>query len=371
MINKQDLERLMQRADGGRPVLSLFLDMSVNSDNKRTHSTVFLNQKQAQFEELDGSQAPAVAEAFDRVRGWLSDGYEEANKGVVVYTELGGSWMETLQFPVPVQSRAVLGPRPVVAPLAQVIESYHHHGVVLLDREHVRILSVYLGTLLDEFEVHGDPLPVPSHVQAGGYSQARFQRRKAEEMRHFFKEFAQEVETFVDRYRPHDLVVLGTQENVAKFMEFLPEPLQGMVAHTGQAWVDDASSEILQRLQPYLQAVEERDRMETVERVRDRVAHDYLATAGFQGTLTALQEGKVDTLVIARDQQRHGTRCKQCSFVFAREMSSCPYCGSDTLEGVDAVEELVRMAEGQGVSIAFAEPNEVDDLKGVGALLRF
>ena len=370
MITKQDLERLLQRVDGGKPVLSLYLDMSVNSDNKRTHS-VFLNQKQGQFEELDGSQAPAVAEAFDRVRDWIRDEFDEENRGVVIFMELDGGWFEALQFPVPVQNRAILSHRPVIAPLAQVIESYHHHGVVLLDREHVRILSVYLGTLLDEIEVRGDPIPAPSDIQAGGYSQDRYQRRKAEEMRHFFREFTKEVETFVARYKPDDLVILGTGENVAKFREFLPEPLEKMVAYTGNAWVDDNTSDVLQKLQPHLQAYEDRERQETVERVRDRVVHDYLATAGLQGTLTALQEGKVDTLVVARDQSQDGTRCKQCSFVYARGMDRCSYCGSTELEGVDAVEELVRMAEGQGVQIAFADPGQVTDLRGVGALLRF
>ncbi|HEX2188802.1 MAG TPA: VLRF1 family aeRF1-type release factor [Longimicrobiaceae bacterium] len=371
MISKQDLERLMQRADGGRPILSLFLDMSVNSDNKRTQASVFINQKQGQFEELDGSRAPAVAETFERVREWLGEEFSEENRGVVVYAEVGGDWFEALQFPVAVQNRALLANRPVIAPLAQVIESYHHHGVVLLDREHVRILSVYLGTLLDEIEVHGDPIPAPSHVQAGGYSQARFQRRKAEEMRHFFKEFAKEVETFVARYQPDDLIVLGTEENVAKFREFLPEPLQEMIVHTGNAWVDDNFSDIIGKLQPYLQEYEDRERQEVVDLVRDRVANDYLATAGFQGTLTALQEGKVDTLVLGRDQTRDGVRCKQCSFTYARGMEQCSYCGSGELEEVDAVEELVRMAEGQGVEIAFADPGEVRDLRGVGALLRF
>lgn len=370
MITKQDLERLMQRADGGRPVLSIFLDMSVNSDNKRTHG-VFLNQKQSQLEELDGSQAPAVGAAFDRVRDWLRNEFVEENRGVVIYTELGGDWFEALQFPVPVQNRGIVSTRPVVAPLAQVIGSYHHHGVVLLDREHVRILSIYLGTLLDEIEVHGDPIPTPSDVQAGGYSQARFQRRKAEEMRHFFKEFAREVEAFVARYRPDDLVVLGTDENVAKFREFLPEAVQELIVYTGNAWVDDSTADILVKIRPHLEAYEERERLEVVERVRDRVAHDYLATAGFQGTLNAVQEGKVDTLVIARDQSQDGARCKTCSFVYARGMDRCAYCGSGELEGVDAVEELVRMAEGQGVEIAFADPGQVDDLKGVGALLRF
>jgi peptide subunit release factor 1 (eRF1) len=108
-----------------------------------------------------------------------------------------------------------------------------------------------------------------------------------------------------------------------------------------------------------------------VDQLRDRVAHDYLATAGFQGTLSALQEGKVDTLVLASDQHRDGVRCERCGFVFAREMDACPYDGSGTLAGVDVVEEMLRMAEGQGARIAFADPSEVQDLMGAGALLRF
>ncbi|HET6230396.1 MAG TPA: VLRF1 family aeRF1-type release factor [Longimicrobiaceae bacterium] len=354
-------------------MVSLFLDMSVNENNKRTH-TVFLNQKRAQFEELDGGlrvDDPEVASTFERVRSWLENDFDEANRGVVIYAELGGEWMEAVQFPVSVQNRLVVGPRPVIAPLAQVLESYHHYGVILLDREHVRILSVYLGTLLDEINVRPNPIPTPHDVHAGGYSQERFQRRKREEMKHFFKDFCKEVEDFVARYRPDDLVILGTDENVAAFREFLPDSILQKVVHTGPMEIDDPASEILQRLEPHLRTAQESASREVIEQVRDRVAHDYLATAGFQGTLTALQEGKVDTLLLASDQRRDGVRCGQCGFVFARDLKTCPYDGSSTLQGVDVVEEMVRMAEGQGVAISFADPQDVQDLKGAGALLRF
>src|SRR5690606_23581542 len=310
MISKHDLDRLLARQDGGRPVLSLFLDMSVNSDNKRTHQ-VFLNQKRAQFQELSGDRedhpVEAIGEAFQRIEDWLAGEYDEENRGVVLYTELGGDWFEALQFPVAVANRMVIDPQPVIGPLAQVIQTYHHHGVVLLDRERVRILSVYLGTLLDEIEVHGEPYPAASHVQAGGYSQPRYQRRKAEEMRHFFKEFAKEVDEFVRRYQPDDLVLLGTEENVAKFREFLSDPLQAMIAHTGPMRVDESSSEVLARIEPHLREGQERESQEILAEVRDRVQQDYLAAAGFQSTLTALQEGRVDTLVIGQDQEAQGS----------------------------------------------------------------
>lgn len=374
MISKHDLQRLIARRDGDRPVLSLYLDMSVNSDNKRTHQ-IFLNQKRAQFDELDSERAThhreAIGAAFARIEDWLDEEFREENRGVVIFTELGGPWFEAMQFPVPVQNRLVIAPRPVIAPLAQVLTSYRHHGVVLLDREHVRILSVYLGTLLDEIEVKGEPFPAPHDVQPGGYAQPRFQRRKLEETKHFFKEFAREVEEFVRRYKPDDLVILGTDENVANFREFLPERLQEMIVYTGPMGVDDPASEVMQRLQPHLDALRQREGEELVQTLRERVRQDYLATAGVQGTLTALQEGKVDTLIVARDLEREGTRCTQCGFVFARPVDTCQYCGSRETSQVDAVEEMIRSAEGQGADVVFSDGNALADLQGVGALLRF
>jgi peptide subunit release factor 1 (eRF1) len=124
-------------------------------------------------------------------------------------------------------------------------------------------------------------------------------------------------------------------------------------------------------IEPYLAADRARESEETVKLMRDRVSQDYLATAGFQSTLTALQEGKVDTLVIAEDQELDGTRCSQCGFVFARELDFCPYDGAPATNRVNVVEEAVRMAEAQGAEVRFVPAATVQDLRGVGALLRF
>ncbi|MBV9110340.1 MAG: hypothetical protein JO306_13090, partial [Gemmatimonadetes bacterium] len=135
MITKQDLERLINREESGRPVMSLFLDMSVNSNNKRTHQ-VFLGKKRQQFEELQGEwlaeHEEGVETLWDRVQRWLGEDYEETNCGLVIYAEVGGDWFEALQTRAPVQNRLIVAPSPVVAPLAQVLEGYRHYGVVLI-----------------------------------------------------------------------------------------------------------------------------------------------------------------------------------------------------------------------------------------------
>src|SRR4051794_13913781 len=127
MITKQDLESLIAREETGRPVVSLFLDMSVNSNNKRTHQ-VFLNQKRAQFQELQAEwmaeHEEGVETLWDRVQRWLSGEHNEANCGAVIYAEVGGEWFEALQTRAALQNRLIVAPRPVVAPLAQALEGY-------------------------------------------------------------------------------------------------------------------------------------------------------------------------------------------------------------------------------------------------------
>jgi len=374
MISKQDLERLLTRGGGEHPIASLFLDLSVNADNKRTVS-VFLNKQRSYFDELDSDRAnhhrAAIGEFFAQVDQWLDEEYREENRGAAIYAELGGEWFEAMQFPVLVPNRLVIGEHPVISPLAQVMREHPHHGVVVVDRERLRILSVYLDTLLDEVDVHTEPLDEPAHVQAGGYSQSGYQRRKLEERRHFFREFAKEVEEFDRRYRPDDLVLLGTEENLAAFREHLSQPLLQKVIYSGGVRVDESFSEIMERVEPFLAAERVRGAETLVQQLKERVGQDYLAASGIPRTLSALQEGKIDTLVVARDLERPGTRCTQCGFIFSHDQVSCPFDGGSTAEVRNVVEEMVRIAEGQGAVIEFVDPGAVEEVRGVGALLRY
>lgn len=373
MISRNDIQRLLHRPAEGPPVLSAFLEMSVNADNKRTHQ-IFLNQQRTRIAELasdgPGYDREAIEAALDRVERWIGDEYREENKGVAIYTELGGPWFDALQFPVPVRNRVAIGDVPCITPLAQIVETHHHHGVMLVDREHLRMMSVYMGEPLHLHEVTPEPYPVPHDIQAGGYSQPDFQRRKAEEVRHFFREFSLEVAEFDRRYRPDDLILLGTDENVKHFFEFLPPALQAKVAHTDHAPIDASPAEVVQRLGPWFEAQREQREREATEVVHDRVRQQHLAAAGFPATLEKLQEGKVAHLVLARDIERRGARCTRCGYYLAAS-GECPYCGGPLRDGVDLVDAAVRLAEERDVPIQFVPAPALADLGGIAALLKF
>jgi peptide subunit release factor 1 (eRF1) len=374
MISRPEILELIRRQRNGTSVLCVFLDMSVNSENKRTHQ-IFLSQQKARHAELDsdrpGHHREALGEAFARVERWLDEEYHEASRGVAIYTEVGGDWMATYQFPVPVRNRIALAPEPVIGPLAAVAEAAQRYGVLLVDREHMRMLAVELGRVTAEQEVSGDPYPTPHDVKAGGYSAKDYQKRKAEEVRHFWKEFALEVAAFDRRHAPAAYVILGTDENAARFTEFLPPNIAERIRHSGHAPVDARAPEVLARLDDFFrQSVEQRE-LETIELLRDRVRNQHFAVSGFAVTLEQLQEGKVETLVLARDAERSGARCTRCGFVLALVDEACPYCGGETEEGIDLVEAMLRLAAEKDVAVEFADPLRLDELNGVGALLRF
>jgi peptide subunit release factor 1 (eRF1) len=374
MIRREDLERLVAHPTGRHPILSLFLDMSVDETNQRTY-TIFLNRKRAEFRELNSDRPAhhraALGEVLARIERWLEEEFQPENRGVAIYAEVGGEWFEAFQFPVPVANRMLITDRPVIAPLAEVLSGDHHHGVVLVDREHLRILSVYLGRLLDELELQQEPYPTAHDVQGGGYAHQRYQRRKLEETRHFMHDFARELEQFVQQHDPDDLVILGTAENVGRLKAVLPEHLLKHVVHTGPARIEEPASELIAELEPLLRRLRQEERERLSRRLHERVQQDYRATAGMTSTLTALQEGRVETLVIGGDSGISGSRCPKCGFLFGPGVGVCMYDGTPTAGGVALIEELVRMAETSGVEVEFLDPPALDDLRGVGALLRY
>jgi hypothetical protein len=376
MIRSTDLQRLFDRGQNGKPLLSVYLDMGVNSDNKRTYG-VFLNKQRSQFPELASDRethhrAP-IGRAFEQVERWIEESFEESNRGVSLFAEVGGDWFQAFQFPVRVPNRLEVGPHPVVGPLTEVLASHRRYAIALVDREHLRMLAVFMGQVLDERAVAPDALPTAHDVHAGGVATKDFQRRKAEEVRHFFKDFAAAVADFDRRHDADTWILLGTTENVQQFRDGLPAAVVEKIVHTAHAPVDAPAADVLERLAPVFEENEQRNTAALVDLVRDRVRNQHLAVAGVGPTLEQLQEGKVDRLVIARDLESTGAQCTRCHFYLVSPSSDgkCPYCGGDVEDGVDLVESLIRLAAQRQLRMGFVPREPMAELSGVGALLRF
>lgn len=374
MITHDAIQRLLRHDSNGRPVLSLFLDMSVNSDNKRTHQ-IFLNKERARFSELESDREAHHREPLGavlaRVEQWIEDEFDPTNRGVAIFADVGGDWFEALQFPAPVRNRLDLLDHPVIGPLTEIVGSHPVCGIIAVDREHLRLLSLHMGVLGEDTLVAPDAIDAAHDVQAGGYSQKGNQKRKAEETRHFFKDFHDDVERFDQRVRPDLYVLYGTTENTQHFREFLPKSVVERIAHTAHAPITAPAADLIRQTQAVLAELAERTEAAALDLIQGRVSQSHYATSGLDDTLVQLQEGKVERLVVARGLETPGVQCTQCGFYLARHDGACPYCGGTLRDGIDLVESMIRIAANQDVAVDFVAGDTMRDLNGVAALLKF
>ena len=373
MITAPDIRELLHRETHGKPIVSVFLDLSVNSDNKRTHG-VFLSRQRTHYEhpELErNGKRRSLEVSLDHVQKWLDEEFDEANRGAAVYVELGGDVIAALQLPEPVENRLSIGDTPVVLPLLEAIEREGRYVIAEVDREHLMLLAVAFGRVLDQRAVEPEAIPVAHDVQAGGYSQKNIQNRKAEETRHFLRDFAEELAQFCSRHSPEGVILLGTDENVARFREQLPQSLGDRVVHSGHVPGAGSNGEVLDRIASF---VEQRRHERTTDALRlleERVPQKHFAVGGVQEVLDSLRQGNVETLALSHGLQKNGVRCTNCDVILDRKPGSCPYCGGETRDGVDLVEAMARQAAAQDARVLFTPAGELDRFNGAAALLRF
>ena len=371
MITAPDIQEILHREKHDSPIVSVFLDLSVKSDNKRTHG-VFLSRQRTHFEhpEMNGKRRP-IETTLDSVERWLEEEFEESNRGAAIYVELGGDVIAALQLPEPLENRIAISDSPVVLPLMKAMEREARHVVAIVDREHLRVLTLSFGRVLEERAVTPEPMPVPHDVHAGGEAHKNFQNRKAEETRHFLKLFAEELGHCVDRHDPEGVVLLGTDENVARFRAQLPQSLDERVLHTGHVPGAGSNGDVIDRVTPLFEEQRLERVARTLELLSERVPRDHFAVAGVQPVLDRLRLGSVETLVLGSGIEKPGVQCTQCDVLLARSGGSCPYCGGETRDGVDLVEAMGRQAAAQGARVLFTPVGDVERFEGAAALLRF
>ncbi len=95
---------------------------------------------------------------------------------------------------------------------------------------------------------------------------------------------------------------------------------------------------------------------------------------GVTDTLQAVQEGRVDTLVVSDGLTLEGTACGKCDYLSAEAFAACPRCsgpGAAIPDVIDRAIERALLADGH-VEVIIGEARErLLDRGGLGALLRY
>jgi len=260
-----------------------------------------------------------------------------------------------------------IGRSPLVGPLAK-LERRERWCIALVSRRDARIFRGSPDGLREIEQIHD--VVFGQHDQ-GGWSQARYQRGVEKEKDDHLRHTAEALMKHFKRQPFQRLVVGGPREVVADFESKLHGYLLERLAGRIEVDVDNSTPEqVLAAAQPRFDELEDRREAE----VLDRLGEGGRAASGLDDVLRALNERRVETLVLDEQFSAEGTCCPQCGWLGPQGERTCPVDGTplEQLEELaDAAIELTVQQSAEILAIHRRREEIEARTAGVEALLRF
>jgi peptide chain release factor subunit 1 len=373
--DRDDLRRLAGvRLD--RPiVLSLYLDLDpaqfATPPARATAIRSVLDEAERRLRERDGldhQDRMDLQASLQRAAALLErDLPTEGAQAVAVFSSNASGLFEVLALPRPVPSRVAIGRSPLVGPLAR-LERRERWCVALVSRRDARIFRGSPESLREVEQIHD--VVFGQHDQ-GGWSQARYQRGIEKEKDDHLKNTAEALMKHFKR-RPFQRLILGGPREVVSDFEsklhgYLSERLVGRI----EVDVDTATPEkVLEKTQPLFETLEE----EREAAALDRLGEGSRAAMNLDEVLRALNERRVECLLLDERFSAAGTACPECGWLGPDRERTCPVDGTELERLDDLTEAAIELTLQQSAEI-LAVRRRREELQeragGIAALLRF
>lgn len=364
MIATRDLRELASFTAVKAPVLSLYLDTDL-SRNPKDQVKLTLRDLLERGREMD-----APAEDLQQVARYVDLEYDWQGKGLILFSCLADGLWQPLPVPVPVRSEVYVGDKPYLMPLSNLLDEYEPYGVALVSQEGARLFLIDMGGIVREQDTIGEPV---KHHKQGGWSAPRFQRHMEKHADANLRAAAEATARFCNAHGCTRLILAGTEENTAHFLDLLPTQLRQAVVGTMSVDANAPDSTVVERSREILANLEEQRELELVERAIGLKHAGGPAVTGLADTLLALQEGRVLTLLVEDGFVAPGYVCPDCDYLSIDESEHCLFCGAANARPVrNIVERAVHKALQQGARVEVVRAGTALGAAGrIGALLRY
>ena len=337
------------------PVLSLYLNTQADEHGKTRFGPFVRKELPARAKRYDAGSLER--ESFDRdserIERWLERDLKPSSKGAAIFACSAADLFRTVETEAPVDTDELhVGDRPHLYTLAKLNDQYRRYAALVADTHTARIFVFALRQVEREETVEKAGAP-PSRANAGGWSQARYRRRVANQYMQHAKEIVEALDRIVAVEKTDYLILGGDEVILPVLREQMPQRLLEKVVEELHLDIRAPEHEVLEATLAAMRGRDARDDREKVTRLFDDWHAGGLAVIGGKDTLAAFRLGQVDELLIAAAP--------------AELRGESTGMASEELSG-----RLTSEAGRTGAVITFIEdPALLRDAGGVGALLRF
>ena len=366
------MEQLAALEPSPFPVISLYLSLAPNQNGREDHQ-VFVKKVFTERARTLTPQSPEL-ESFEkdvaRIQEHLAKAESTTGQALAIFACSGSDLFEAIPLEAPIADHSLfISSVPHLYPLARLVENYPRYAAVMLDTNKARIFV--FGTTTDrEEKIVGEKT---RRTSKGGWSQARYQRRADNFHMQHVKEVVEKLDVIVREEGIEQIIVAAAEVAMPILREQLPKHLADKVVEIAPH-EDGESGGFFERT---LAALREKDAETDAERVQelmDAWRSGGLGVAGPEATLSALQLGQVDELIITGSPETLKAVQKLPEDAAPGDVQAAT---SNPARSIDEArlklsDELVTRAQQTAARIRFIEDDSLlADVGGVGALLRF
>lgn len=389
------LTDLMQKLTAVEPVGFPFLSVYINAEADRQGRDNFaawlrkeLDERGKQYETENIEERSPEAESFqkdvERILSFIETEVDAEANGIAIFACYGrDEFFETVQLEVPFpNNRFFVFDRPHIFPLARAVEQNPRYAVLWADtnKADIYIFGGERAIALDSetnAQVEEIQNTVTQRSKAGGWSQARFQRRMENFHLQHAKETVEVLEKLLRDTKIKHLILCGDETGILPILQpQLTKAVEEKVVATLHLSQYDSEDEIREATSEAMREYDARTDAEKVERVVGAAkAAAGLGVLGVKDTLAALSNGQVEELVISATFDPLKYRKKDVEEVL-EAYAPGEDMGNEELPEADEPrligDELIIRAMNSAAEIRFIEDAELmKQMGGVGAVLRY
>jgi peptide chain release factor subunit 1 len=319
--------------------------------------------------DLTHEQCAALKADFERIATWFDDEFErDGSQGLAVFAAGLDNFWRTLALPEPVRDSAKVSRDFYVSPLVSLVSRGDGTIVAVVGREQGQLYRLRAGRL-EEIAEHYDEQP-GQHDQ-GGWSQSRYQRHIEKLVQEHLKGVAQELDRSKRRLQSPKIVLVCSEEMKSEFTDALSADVRASLVGWTPAQAQAGPAEILQAVVPVLAGAESKDEAEAIDRWREEAGRNARAASGWEQTLEAASDARVELLLFQEGADRPAWRCPACGRAAVSE-GSCPLDGTQFEPTDSGLDLAVHQTLAHGGAVwAIRHHPDLEPVEGVGALLRF
>jgi peptide chain release factor subunit 1 len=306
---------------------------------------------------------------FERIRHFFNEDFDRdgAHGFAVFCAGLDNLW-QALPLSASIPDEIKVGPELYLAPLVPLVGRGEGAVVAVVSREQGRLYRLRAGRLEEVADLFEEQ---PRRHDQGGWSQARFQRHVDERARDHLKTVGDELENQLRRLRYPAVVVICPEEWKSEFGDMLAADARNAVIGWTTAQAHASPAELLETALPVLEEWRERQESQAVERWKEEAGRNGRAASGWEETLEAASDARVEWLVFQEGVEHSACHCPACGRV-SLSGGRCPLDGTQMEqrnEGLDLAVHQVLAHGGQ--VLALRHRQDLAAVGGIGALLRY